>query len=98
MFLKHKLVGRTFLRLFFLITLCLIPSFSHALKVRTPVATVTTIPNEEWYGPGYYFGNWYDDEGAYWAWRQKNRDYPSNRYYFSRYHRIYYRNYSRRHS
>jgi hypothetical protein len=32
----------------------------------------TCCPRETWYGPGWYWGNYFDDSEAYFAWRQKH--------------------------
>jgi hypothetical protein len=45
-----------------------------------------------WYGPGYYYGTWYDDQDDYYRWRR----YHYGRYYsYPRYYR-HYHNYYRR--
>lgn len=45
---------------------------------------------DEWYGPGFYFGIWFDNEDDYWGWRGNHRDYPSNRNYYHSDHPIHY--------
>lgn len=70
-----------------------IPTLSHAgAQVNAPGVSVgvDTFPDDRWYGPGYYYGNWYDEEKAYWAWRRRYYYYPSNRDYYSPNKPIYY--------
>jgi hypothetical protein len=43
-----------------------------------------------WYGPGYYYGFWFNNEPDYWKWRRNHRDYPSNRNYYHPTHPIRY--------
>lgn len=43
-----------------------------------------------WYGPGFYFGVWFDNEDDYWGWRGNHRDYPSNRHYYNKDHPVHY--------
>jgi hypothetical protein len=43
-----------------------------------------------WYGPGYYYGIWFDDEDDYQGWRYQHSDYPPNRDYYSHDHPIEY--------
>jgi hypothetical protein len=54
----------------------------------------TDTYNEEredtWYGSGYYYGYWFDDEEEYWTWRSNHPGYPSNRGYYNREHPIPY--------
>lgn len=53
----------------------------------------TTVYVEEedvWYGPGFYYGIWFDNEPDYWYWRNDHRHYPSNRNYYHRDHPIHY--------
>ena len=38
--------------------------------------------DDGWYGPGFYYGIWFDDEDGYWQWRNRHPNYPpSHRYY-----------------
>lgn len=47
--------------------------------------------NEDiWFGPGFYYGIWFDEEPDYWQWRHHHRHYPSNRNYYNRHHPIEY--------
>lgn len=43
-----------------------------------------------WYGPGYYYGYWFDDEDIYWVWRRKHAYYPPNRSYYNHNRPIYF--------
>lgn len=54
--------------------------------------------DDYWYGPGYYFGNWFTDEHIYWVWRRTHRFYPSNRNYYHPTRPIYYKTRSWRRS
>ena len=49
-------------------------------------------PSEEdlWYGPGFYYGIWFEDEDDYWQWRQNHRGYPPNHRYYDPHHPVYY--------
>lgn len=43
-----------------------------------------------WFGPGFYYGIWFDDEQDYWGWRGNHWDYPPNRYYYNHDHPVEY--------
>lgn len=43
-----------------------------------------------WFGPGFYYGIWFDNEPDYWQWRGNHRDYPSNHNYYHHDHPIDY--------
>lgn len=43
-----------------------------------------------WFGPGFYYGFWFDNESDYWGWRGNHWDYPSNRNYYNHDHPIHY--------
>lgn len=43
-----------------------------------------------WYGPGFYYGTWYDNEQDYWGWRREHPDYPPNREYYNHDHPVEY--------
>lgn len=49
-----------------------------------------TVHEDVWFGPGYYYGVWFDDEPNYWQWRRNHWDYPPNRYYYHHDRPIYY--------
>ena len=34
--------------------------------------------DEVWFGPGFYFGVWFDDEDDYRHWRRDHRHYPAH--------------------
>lgn len=51
---------------------------------------------DAWYGPGFYYGIWFNNEGEYWDWRQYHRDYPYNRYYYQHSRPYYYYHKDRR--
>jgi len=61
-------------------------------ETRTTDGTTVVDYTEEdvWYGPGFYYGIWFDDEDDYWLWRREHRHYPPNRDYYHRDRRIYY--------
>lgn len=44
------------------------------------------VEEDVWFGPGFYYGIWFDNEDDYWAWRRNHRDYPSNREYYRRHY------------
>jgi len=44
-----------------------------------------------WFGPGYYYGIWFDHQGSYNAWRRNHQEYPPNHDYYSPDHPIEYR-------
>jgi hypothetical protein len=47
--------------------------------------------NEDiWFGPGFYYGIWFENEQDYWGWRDNHWDYPPNRRYYNRDHPIEY--------
>ncbi|MDE3046047.1 MAG: hypothetical protein KGJ02_05335 [Verrucomicrobiota bacterium] len=48
-----------------------------------------------WYGPGYYYGTWFENEDDYREWRRHHLDYPSNRDYYHPARPIEYRRESR---
>ncbi len=48
------------------------------------------IEEDVWFGPGFYYGIWFDDEDNYWRWRRNHGDYPSNRNYYHHDHPVYY--------
>jgi len=50
-----------------------------------------TVHEDVWFGPGFYYGVWFDNEPEYWQWRRNHWDYPANRYYYHRDRPIYYR-------
>ena len=43
-----------------------------------------------WFGPGFYYGVWFDNEDDYWQWRGNHKDYPPNHHYYNKDHPIYY--------
>ena len=43
-----------------------------------------------WFGPGFYYGVWFDNEQEYWEWRGNHMDYPPNRDYYNHDHPIHY--------
>ncbi len=43
-----------------------------------------------WYGPGFYYGIWFENENDYWHWRDLNRGYPPNHLYYDPHQPIYY--------
>ncbi len=43
-----------------------------------------------WFGPGFYYGIWFDAEPDYWEWRRNHWDYPPNRYYYDHDHPVEY--------
>jgi hypothetical protein len=49
-----------------------------------------------WYGPGFYYGVWFDSEPNYWEWRQVHWNYPPNRNYYHNRHPIEYHEHYRR--
>jgi len=60
---------------------------------RTTVQTDNgsdAVETDVWYGSGYYYGLWFDDQDAYWRWRYEHRDYPSHRLYYHQSRPIYY--------
>ena len=51
----------------------------------------TEIYEEDvWFGPGFYYGVWFDNEDNYWRWRGNHRGYPSNRGYYHHDHPVHY--------
>jgi hypothetical protein len=43
-----------------------------------------------WFGPGFYYGIWFDNEDEYWGWRGNHLDYPRNREYYNHDHPVDY--------
>ncbi len=46
---------------------------------------------DTWYGPGYYYGIWFNDENDYWNWRKNHPMYPPNQEYYNPYRPIPYK-------
>ena len=44
----------------------------------------TYVEEDVWFGPGFYYGIWFENEDDYWEWRRNHKDYPSNRNYYHR--------------
>lgn len=84
----------------FLTILCALSSMEAMSAQRTKTTqtddngTQTVIEEEDtedlWFGPGFYYGIWFDDEDDYWEWRGHHRDYPSNHRYYHSDHPIHY--------
>ncbi len=61
------------------------------MQVKSPLGQVYYQDNQDvWYGPGYYYGIWFDTEENYWEWRGNNADYPVNYGYYNQSYPIYY--------
>jgi hypothetical protein len=43
-----------------------------------------------WFGPGYYYGVWFNNEDDYQGWRRDHEEYPPNHDYYSPDHPIEY--------
>src|SRR5579872_1489123 len=54
--------------------------------------TTTTTYTEEndWFGPGYYYGIWFWTWGQYYPWRTSHWYYPNGRGYYNNHHPVYY--------
>lgn len=48
------------------------------------------INDDIWFGPGFYYGTWFDNESDYWQWRGNHLDYPPNRDYYNHDHPVEY--------
>lgn len=48
------------------------------------------INQDVWYGPGFYYGIWFDNEQNYWGWRNEHWDYPPNHHYYNHDHPVEY--------
>jgi len=47
-------------------------------------------PQDMWFGPGYYYGVWFNNEEDYRTWRGDHQEYPPNHDYYSHDHPIEY--------
>lgn len=50
-----------------------------------------SVDQDTWFGPGYYYGLWFEDEPTYWQWRGQHEEFPPNHDYYSPDRRIYYK-------
>ena len=50
-----------------------------------------SVDEDRWFGPGYYYGVWFEDEATYWQWRGQHEEFPPNHDYYSPDHPIYYK-------
>ncbi len=50
-----------------------------------------SVDQDVWFGPGFYYGLWFEDEADYWQWRGQHEEFPPNRDYYSHDHPIYYK-------
>jgi hypothetical protein len=48
------------------------------------------VDQDVWFGPGYYYGLWFENENDYWGWRDYHRDYPPNHNYYNHDHPMEY--------
>lgn len=48
------------------------------------------VEEDVWFGPGFYYGIWFDNEDNYWAWRHNHRGYPPNHGYYHHDHPVHY--------
>jgi len=80
--------------LFFFITLQPL----NAMSIRSSSTSKPVVDNDSeseenvdvWFGPGFYYGIWFDDEPDYWQWRDRHRHYPSNHNYYNHDRPIHY--------
>ena len=79
--------------------LCITAPSLTALSVHTSSKTAdnnnqNNDTNEQdvdvWFGPGFYYGIWFDNESDYWKWRGNHQDYPPNHNYYNHDHPIQY--------
>ena len=50
-----------------------------------------SVDQDVWFGPGYYYGLWFENEADYWQWRGQHEEFPPNRDYYSRDRQIFYK-------
>jgi len=50
-----------------------------------------SVGQDVWFGPGFYYGLWFECEADYWQWRGQHEEFPANRDYYSPDHPIYYK-------
>lgn len=50
-----------------------------------------SVDKDIWFGPGYYYGIWFEDESTYWQWRGHHEEFPPNQDYYSPDHPIRYK-------
>lgn len=50
-----------------------------------------SVDQDKWFGPGYYYGIWFEEEPAYWQWRGQHEEFPPNHDYYSPDRPIYYK-------
>lgn len=62
----------------------LLASCQGGTVAQTTNQTINPQEVDVWYGPGYYYGTWFDTEDAYWGWRGNHLDYPANVNYYNR--------------
>ncbi len=68
------------------ISYVLLLSLWGALQAGSSPPTQTQEETESvdiWFGPGFYYGLWFENEEEYQEWRGNHRDYPPNRGYYN---------------
>ena len=75
---------------------CILPLFVFSMPLyAAPDQTEEDEYLEEnsediWFGPGYYYGVWFNNEEDYQGWRRNHEEYPPNHDYYSHDHPIRY--------
>ena len=95
--LKNRLSGSlSIIRSGLFVLVALQPLNAMSIRTAPHVETTDNDLNEEednvdiWFGPGFYYGIWFDNEADYWQWRSNHRHYPSNHNYYHHDHPIHY--------
>lgn len=89
--------------IYFIFVFCAVSLFAMSRQSTKTTTTVdeqgnqTTVYEEDtyededlWYGPGFYYGVWFENEDDYWGWREHHRDYPPNHRYYDPHHPVHY--------
>lgn len=76
--------------LIFLLALFSLNADTQKNTQESPYAEEYEEYDDLWFGPGFYYGIWFESEPNYWEWRNDHPDYPSNRNYYNKDHPVEY--------